>query len=213
MANGWGNSDWLSFSGLQNDCRWWLQPWNSKMHTPWKESYHQSRKHIKKQDITLPTKVHLVKAMVFLVVMYKCASWSIKKAECKELMFLNCGVGEDSWESLGLQGDPTSPSSRWSVLGVHWKDCCWSWNSNTLAPWCEELSHLKRPRFWANWGQEEKGTTEDEMVGWRHWLNGHGLGWAPRVGDGQGGLACCSSWGRKELDTTEQLNWSELSVS
>ena len=52
-------------------------------------------------------------------------------------MLLNCSVGEDSWESLGLQGDPTSPFWRRSVLGVHWKDCCWSWNSNTLTTWCE----------------------------------------------------------------------------
>ena len=60
-------------------------------------------------------------------------------------MFLNCGVGEDSWGSLGLQGDPTSPFWRRSVLGVHWKDWCWSWNSSTLTTWCEELTHLKRP--------------------------------------------------------------------
>ena len=59
-------------------------------------------------------------------------------------MLSNCTVGEDFWESLGLQGDPTSPSRRRSVLGVHWKDWCWSWNSNTLAIWWEELTHLKR---------------------------------------------------------------------
>ena len=52
--------------------------------------------------------------------------------------------------------------------------------------------------------------TEDEMVGWHHWLNGHGFGWTPGVGDGQAGLACCSSWGHKESDTTERLNWTEL---
>ena len=63
----------------------------------------------KSRDITLPTKVHLVKAMVFPGVMYGCESWTIKEAECQELMFLNCGIGEDSRESLGLQGDP-SPS-------------------------------------------------------------------------------------------------------
>ena len=62
-------------------------------------------------------------------------------------------------------------------------------------------------------GQEEKGMTEDEMVGWHHWLNGHGFGWTPRVGDRQGGLACYGSWGRKELDMTERLNWTELSLS
>ena len=64
----------------------------------------------KSRDITLPTKIHLVKAMVFPVVMYGCESWTINKAEDKELMLLNCGVGEDSWESLGQQGDQTSPS-------------------------------------------------------------------------------------------------------
>ena len=63
-------------------------------------------------------------------------------------MLLNCDVGEDSWESLGLQGDPTSPSWRRLVLGVHWKDWCWSWNSNTLANWCEKLTHWKRPWCW-----------------------------------------------------------------
>ena len=63
-------------------------------------------------------------------------------------MLLNCGVGEDSWESLGLQGDPTSPSQRKSVLNIHWKDWCWSWNSDTLDTWCEELSHWKRPWCW-----------------------------------------------------------------
>ena len=68
----------------------------------------------------------------------------------------------------------------------------------------------KDPDAGKDWGQEEKGTTEDEMVGWHHWHNGHGFGWTPGLGDGQGGLACCSSWGRKESDTTEQLNWTEL---
>ena len=56
-----------------------------------------------------------------------------------------------------------------------------------------------------DWGQEEKGTTEDEMAGWHHQLNGHEFGWAPGVGDGHGGLACCCSWGRKELDMTKRL--------
>ena len=64
-----------------------------------------------------------------------------------------------------------------------------------------------------DWGQEEKGTTEDEMAGWHHWLDGHEFQWTPRVGDGQRGLACCDSWGRKESDTTEQLNWTETLTS
>ena len=61
-----------------------------------------------------------------------------------------------------------------------------------------------------DWRQEEKGTTEDEMVGWHHQLNGHGFGWTPGVGDGQRGLVCCVSWGHKESDTTEQLNWTKV---
>ena len=69
------------FWGLQNHCRWWLQPWNWKPLTPWKKIYDQPRQYIKNRDITLPTKVHLVKALVFPVVMYGCESWTIKKAE------------------------------------------------------------------------------------------------------------------------------------
>ena len=61
-----------------------------------------------------------------------------------------------------------------------------------------------------DWGQEEKGTTEVEMAGWHHWLDGREFEWTPEVGDEQGGLECCDSWGRKELDTTEWLNWTEL---
>ena len=62
-----------------------------------------------------------------------------------------------------------------------------------------------------DWGQEEKGTTEEEMAGWHHWLDGHEFEWTPGAGDGHGGLACCNSWGRKESDMTERLNWTELS--
>ena len=101
----------------------------------------------KSRDITLSTKVHLVKGMVFPVVLYGCESWTIKLST-EELMLLNCRVREDSWESLGPQGDPTSPSLRKSVLGIHWKDWCWSWNSKILSSWCKELTYLKRPWCW-----------------------------------------------------------------
>jgi len=63
-----------------------------------------------------------------------------------------------------------------------------------------------------DWGQEEKGTTEDEMAGWHHWLDGRESEWTPGVGDGEGGLACCDSWGRKESDMTERLIWSDLII-
>ena len=132
-----------------------------------------------------------------------------RKLSAEELMLLNCGVGEDSWESLGLQGDPTSPFWRRSALGFLWREWCWSWNSSTLAISCEELTHWKRPWCWEGWGQEEKGTTEDEMAGWYQGLDGGEFEWTPVDGDGQGGLACCNSWGCKESDTTERLNWTE----
>ena len=75
-----------------------------------------------------------------------------------------------------------------------------------MATSCEELTHWKRPSYGKDWGQEEKGTTEDEMAEWHHRLDGHEFGWTLGVGGGQGGLACYSPWGRKESDITEQLN-------
>ena len=81
-------------------------------------------------------------------------------------MLLNCGVGEDSWESIGLQGDPTSPSLRKSALNIHWKEWCWSWNSNTLATWCEELTHWINP--WS-WERSKAGREEDDR-GWDGWM-------------------------------------------
>ena len=81
-------------------------------------------------------------------------------------MLLNCGVGEDSWESLGLQGDPTSPSWMKSVLNILWKDWCWSCCSNTLATWCEELTHWKRPWCW----ERLKVGGEGDDRGWDGWM-------------------------------------------
>ena len=131
------------------------------------------------------------------------------KLNAKELMLLNCGVGEDSWESLGLQGYLNLFFLKEISSGCSLEDWCWSWNSNTLATWCEELTHWERP-----WCGERlragEGLTEDEMVGWHHQFNRHGFGWTPGVGDGLGGLACCSSWVHKESDMTEWLNWTEL---
>ena len=114
----------------------------------------------------MPTKIYKVKAMVFPVVMYRFESWTVKKLSAEELMLLNCGVGEDPWESPGLQGDPTSPFWGRSVLGVHWKDWCWSWNSNTLATSCEELTHWKRPWCWE--GLRAGGEGDDR--GWDGWM-------------------------------------------
>ena len=91
----------------------------------------------------------------------------------------------------------------------------WSQSKNNTQLWMwlviETKSDLigKDSDAGRDWGQEEKGMTEDEMAGWHHWLDGHESEWTPGVGDGQGGLVCCDSWGRKESDTTERLNWTE----
>ena len=112
-------------------------------------------------------------------------------------MLLNCGVGEDSWEYLGQQEDQTSPSWRKSVVNIHWKDWCWSWNSNILGTWCEWLTHLKRP--WC-WERLKVGGEGDD----RGWV------FLPGESQGRGSLVGCRLWGRKVLDMTEWLNWTEL---
>ena len=90
--------------------------------------------------------------------------------------------------------------------------CSWAGTPILWPPDAKIWLIWKDPDAGKDWGQEEKGTTEGEMAGWHHRLNGHGFWWIPGVGDGQGGLACCGSWGRKELDTTEWLNWTEEKV-
>ena len=104
------------------------------------------------------------------------------------------------------------------IQPVHSKDQSWVFNGRTdveaetpilWPPDAKSWLIWKDPDARKDWGEEEKGTTEDEMVGWHHRLDGHGFRWTLGVGDGQGGLACCNSWGCKESDTTEQLNWTE----
>ena len=121
---------------------------------------------LKSRDITLSTKVHLVKAMVFPVVIYGCESWTIKKAQHRRIDAFELWC----WRRL-LKVPWTARRSnqsilRRSVLGVHWKDWCWSLNSNTLATWCEELTHLKWP-----WCSERlKAGREGENRGWNGWM-------------------------------------------
>ena len=133
-----------------------------------------------------------------------------RRLSAEELMLLNCGVGEDSWESLGLQGDPTIHSEGdqpWDFFGRN------DAKAETPVLW---PPHAKSWLIWndsdagRDWRQEVKGTIEDEMAGGRHWLDGHESEWTPEVCDGQGGLACCDSWGCKESNTTKWLNWTEL---
>ena len=166
---------------------------------------------LKSRDITLPTKVHLVKAMVFPVVMYGCESWTGKKAEHPKNCCFWTVVLEKILESLldCKEIQPVHSKGDWFWVFFRRNDA----KAETPVLW---LPHVKSWLIGKNsdagrdWGQEEKETTEDEMAGWHHRLDGCEFEWTPGVGDGQGGLACCSSWGLKESDMTEQLNWTEL---
>ena len=120
---------------------------------------------LKSRDISLSTKVCLVKAMVFPMVMYGYETWTIKKAECRRIDAFELWC----WRRL-FRVLLTARRSNQSILkeispGVHWKDWCWSWSSNTLATWCEELTHLKRPWCW----ERLRAGGEGDDRGWDGW--------------------------------------------
>ena len=131
-----------------------------------------------------------------------------RKLSAEELMLLNCGVGEDSWESPGEQGDPTilkEISPEYSLEGLMLK-----LKLQYFGHLMQRTDSLEKTLMLGKIeGKEEKGTTEDEMVGWHHQLDGHEFEQALGVGDRQGSLACCSPWDHKESDMTEQLNWTD----
>ena len=162
----------------------------------------------KSRDITLPTKVRLVKAMVFPVVMYRC------ELDCEE------GWALKNWcfWSVVLEKTLESPLDCKEIQPVHSEeDQLWDLfgrndaKAETPVLWPAHKSWVigKDSDAGRDWGQEEKGMTGDEKAGWHHWLYGREFEWTPGVGDGQGGLVCCDSWGRKESDTNERLNWTE----
>ena len=168
---------------------------------------------LKSRDNTLPTKVRLVKAVVFPVVMYGCEldyreSW-VQKNWCFWTVVLEETV-ESPLDYKEIQPVQPKGNQSWVFFGkndakaetpVFWSPHAKSWLIG------------KDSDAGRDWGQEEKGMTEDEMAGWHHWLDGCESEWTPGVGDGQGGLACCDSWGRKESDMTEWLIWSDLNGS
>ena len=163
---------------------------------------------LKSRDITLSTEVHLVKAMVFPLVMYGCESWTIKKAECRRIDAF------ELWCQRRLLRVPwTAERSEQSIL----KEISWVFirrtdvEAETPILWPPDAKSWliwKDPDAGKDWRQKDKGMTKDEMAGWHHWLNGHEFGWTLGAGDGQGGLVCHGAWGCKESDTTEQLNWN-----
>ena len=146
--------------------------------------------------------------MIFPVVMYRCdhkEGWVPQRINAFKLM---------------LEKTLESPLDYKEIQPVHPKgDQSWVFIGRTDAeaetpilwpPHVKSWLIGKDPDAGRDWGQEEKGKTEDEMAGRHHWLDGHESEWTPGVCEGQGGLACCDSWGCKESDTTERLNWTEL---
>ena len=180
MGNIWGhsgNSKRLYFLGLQYHCGWWLQPWNEKMLTPWKESYDQPRQHIKKQRHYFPNKGPSSQGYGFSsghVWMWELdykESWALKNwcfwtvvlektlespLDCREIQPVHL-KGNQSWVFIGR------PDAE-AETPILWPPDAKSWLIG------------KDPAAGRDWGQEEKGTTEDEMAGWHHWLNGHEFG-------------------------------------
>ena len=165
---------------------------------------------LKSRDITLMTKVHLVKAMIFPVVIYGCESWTIRKAECRrtDAFELWC------WRRL-LRVPSTARRCNQSILKeigpeysleglmLKLKLILWPPDSKKWLIW-------KDPDAGKDGRWEKKGMPEDEMVGWLHWLNGHEFEKTPGVGDGEESLVCFSPWDCRKLDMTECLNWTEL---
>ena len=161
---------------------------------------------LKSRDITLPTKVHLVKALVSPVVMYGIECWTIKKSVCWRIKAF-----ELWWWRRLLRVPWTARRSNQSILKEISAEYSLEWLMLKLK--LGYFGHLMRradsfekdPDAGKDWGQEEKQMTEDEMVGWHHRLNGHGFGWTLGVADGQGDLACCDSWVCTESNPIEWL--------
>ena len=162
----------------------------------------------------MPTKVCLVKAMVFP------ASYAWKgELDCKESWvpknwcFWTVVLGktlESPLDFMEIKSVNPKGNQPWIFIGRTDAE------AETQILWPPDVKnwHWERPWCWGkDWRQEEKWKTEDEMVGWHHRLDGHEFEQAPGIGDGQGSLACCSPWGLKESDTTEWLNWTELNVA
>ena len=167
---------WQNFlGGFPNHWRWWLQPWNRKMLTSWKKSYDHPRQHIKKQTHYFASKCSSSQGYGFSsghVWMWELdyiENWALKNWCFRTVVFEK--TLESPLDCKEIQPVHLKGNQSWIVTGR--TDVEAGWNSNTLATWCEELTHLKDSDAGKDWRQEEKGTTEDEMDGWHHQLNGH----------------------------------------
>ena len=210
MANKWGNSgNSESFFGLQNHCRWWLQPWNEKVLARWKRCYEQPRQPIENQGHDFVEKGPASHSYgfssnhVWIWELDYRKSWALKNW-CFWTVMLEKTL-ESPLDCKEIQ--PVNPKRNQSWIFIR------RTHAEAEAPilWPRDVNWLiwKEPDAGEDWRQEEKGTTEDEMVGWHYRLDGHELEQAPGVGDGQVSLVCCSPWGCKESDKPERLNWTE----
>ena len=162
---------------------------------------------LESRDVTLATKVHLVKPVVFPLVMYGCEGWTRKKAEHWRIDAFELWC----WKRLSRVPWTVRRSNQSILKEINPE---YSLEGLMLKLKLQHHGHLtqrtnlleKTLMMRKNWGQEQKGAAEDEMVGWHHWLNGREFEKTPGDGEGQGSLACCSQWGHKKSDTTEQLN-------
>ena len=160
---------------------------------------------LKSRDITLLTKVHLVKAMVFPVVLYGCESWTIRKAERQRIDAFELWCWRRLLRVLWTPRSSVNPKGHQSWIFIGRAD------AEAEAPilWPSDVKNWlfgKDPDARRDWRQAGKGMTVDKMVEWHHWLDGHEFEQAQGFGVGRGSLACCSPWGHKESDTTDRLN-------
>ena len=181
------------------------------MLAPWKESYNKSRQCIKQQRHHFTDKGLYSQSYGFssnhipMLELDHKEGWALKKW-CFWTVVLEKFL-ESTLDSKEIK--PVNPKGN----QIYWKGWCWSWSSNTLAIWCEEPTHWKRPWCWERLKAKGEGVTEDEMVGWHHWLNGYEFVQTPGDIKGQGSLAYCSPWDHKESDTTERLNTTSLDLT
>ena len=150
--------------------------------------------------------MHIVKAMIFPVVMYRCESWTIRKAECQRIDVFELWCWRRCLRIPWTARRSNQLFQRKSILNIHWKDWSWSGSCYTLATWWEEPNHWKRSWFWERLRAEEKGSTENEIVGWHHWLNGHEVWSNSGAREGQGNVVFCSPWGPR--GQIQLSNWT-----
>ena len=209
MGKQWKQWETFYVLGLQNNCRQWLQQSNYKMLACLKKSSERRIYIFLSRDMNLLKKFSIIKAMIFPVVMYGCDSCTIKNGEWWRIDGFELWCRQDSWESLGLQGDPPShPKGNQTWIFIERTDA--EIEPPILWPTDVKNWHIRKgPVTGKDWRQKEKRMTEDEMVGWNHQLHGHEFAQAPGVGEEQWAFVCCSPWGyRVGHYWATELNWT-----